>query len=339
MVSTSREIVNQALNCENPARAPRHLWLSPWANKHYPDESDQLVKGFKWDIGHIDSHMKEKGIGRGDAFVIGEFTDDWGATFQNIQEGVHGEVKDPLVKDWDADRAKIHIPREWLSVDIDAVNRDCDNTEAFMLAAGLPRPFEQLQFLRGSESVFMDLLLRPPAMMRFLKEMHEFYCELQELWAKTNVDALWFMDDWGSQLNLLIPPELWREIFKPMYKDYIDIAHGSGKKIFMHSDGMTLPILPDLIELGLDAINSQIFCVGLENLAPFAGQITFWGEIDRQHLLPHATPAEIDQAVRNVHANLWRQGGCFAMCEFTAGARPENVCQVYKTWDALTERI
>ena len=72
----------------------------------------------------------------------------------------------------------------------------------------------------------------------------------------------------------------------PLYRDYIEIAHGRARKIFMHSDGHTLAIYPDLLELGLDAINSQPFCMGVEHLAPYAGRITFWGEIDRQHLLP-----------------------------------------------------
>ncbi len=69
-----------------------------------------------------------------------------------------------------------------------------------------------------------------------------------------------------------------------------EIAHAAGKKLFMHSDGHILAIYPDLVEIGIDAVNSQIFCMGVEKLAPFAGRITFWGEIDRQHLLAHATP-------------------------------------------------
>jgi hypothetical protein len=105
----------------------------------------------------------------------------------------------------------------------------------------------------------------------------------------------------------------------------------------MHSDGHTLAIYPDMIELGLDAFNTQLFCMGVENLRPFAGKITFWGEIDRQWLLPHGTPADIDAAVRLVHANLWANGGCIAQCEFGAGARPENVRQVFASWDAVTK--
>lgn len=54
-----------------------------------------------------------------------------------------------------------------------------------------------------------------------------------------------------------------------MYKDYIDIAKKNGKKIFMHSDGYIIDIIPDLIELGLDALNCQIFCMGAENPAKF----------------------------------------------------------------------
>ena len=71
--------------------------------------------------------------------------------------------------------------------------------------------------------------------------------------------GLMFMDDWGAQNDLLISPVRWRKLFKPLYKDYIDIVHHHDKKAFMHSDGNILRVLPDLIELGLDAINSQIF--------------------------------------------------------------------------------
>jgi uroporphyrinogen decarboxylase len=157
-----------------------------------------------------------------------------------------------------------------------------------------------------------------------------------ELWVKTDVDALMYMDDWGSQQALLIDPSVWREIFKPLYRDYIQIAHGAGKKIFMHSDGYTLDIYPDMIELGLDAFNTQLFCMGVESLAPFAGKITFWGEIDRQHLLPEGSIDDIQKAVEKVHKALWRTGGCIAQCEFGAGAKPENVREVFAHWDRLT---
>jgi hypothetical protein len=51
-----------------------------------------------------------------------------------------------------------------------------------------------------------------------------------------------------------------------------------------------------------------------------------------------ATSREIDAAVRSVHAALWRNGGCIAQCEFGADARPENVRQVFASWEAVTYR-
>ena len=262
----------------------------------------------------------------GDPYVVGTFVDEWGCRFETIQAGVFGEVKDPLVKDWEKDMELIHIPRELLNINAKDVNADCEQTDLFRFAGCLPRPFERLQFLRGSANLYMDLVDPPAAMRLFMKDLHQFFCEKVQTWAsQTKVDAINLMDDWGSQRGLLIHPEMWRANFKPMYRDYAEIAHSYGKKVFMHSDGHILAIFPDLIEIGIDAINSQIFCMGLENLEPFAGKITFWGEIDRQWLLPHGSVAQISAAVRMVYKHLWRNGGCIAQCEFGPGARPENV--------------
>ena len=182
----------------------------------------------------------------------------------------------------------------------------------------------------------MDLIYQPPGLLRFIEKMHDFYCRLMTKWAQTDVDCLSFMDDWGSQQNLLISPSLWRQMFKPMYRDYIDIAHKYGKKVYMHSDGNILEILPDLIDMGLDAINAQIFCIGVDKLAGFKGEITFYGEICRQHLLPNGSVEDIQRAVKSVFDTLWSDGRCIAHCEFGPAARPENVEAVFETWDRLT---
>lgn len=87
----------------------------------------------------------------------------------------------------------------------------------------------------------------------------------------------------------------------------------------MHSDGCILDIYPHMIELGLDALNSQIFCMGIEKLEQFRGKITFWGEIDRQHILPEGTPEQVEEAVKSVKESLWAGGGCIAQCEFGPG--------------------
>jgi len=336
MTITSRELVHRTLDFAGPPRAPRDLWVLPIAAEQYTDEIAEIEREFSSDFISISGHERAIAATQGEPFSIGEYTDEWGCTFVNIQHGVIGEVKKPIVNDWSTDCSRIHIPREWLTIDRDAVNRDCAATERFALCGVCPRPFEQLQFLRGSEDFYMDLADPPPAMLAFMKKFHAFYCDVLEAWARTDVDALSIMDDWGSQRSLLISPELWRELFKPMYRDYAQIARSHGKKLFMHSDGHIAAIYPDLIEIGIDAVNSQLFCMSVETLAAHAGKITFWGEIDRQHLLPNGTTSDISQAVSSVHEHLWRDGGCIAQCEFGPAARPENIREVFAAWDSLT---
>lgn len=336
MCATSREIVHRTLRFDSPPRAPRDLWVLPIAGDLHPREVLALQRDYPADITGISGHERLAALTRGAQFGVGEYTDEWGCTFLNIQHGVIGEVKEPIVQDWEAGRGRIHVPREWLTLDRDAINRDCAATERFALGGPWVRPFEQLQFMRGSENLYVDLFDPPPALLDFMKEMHAFYCEVVEAWACTDVDGIRLMDDWGSQRSLLIAPRLWRELFKPMYRDYAQIARARGKRVFMHSDGYIAAIYPDLVEIGIDALNSQLFCMGAETLAPYAGKITFWGEIDRQHLLPEGTPADITRAVGDVHRHLWRNGGCIAQCEFGPAARPENVQAVYAAWDKFT---
>ena len=77
--------------------------------------------------------------------------------------------------------------------------------------------------------------------------------------------------------------------------------------------------------------------MGVEELGRrFKGKLTFWGEIDRQNLLPHGTPQEIQQAVYDVWLHLYDRGGVIAQCEFGLEAKPENVWTVYETWDSLS---
>jgi uroporphyrinogen-III decarboxylase len=335
MAATSRELVYQSLNFENPERVPRQMWHLPWAERTYPQAFAQIVRDFPSDIIHTNPHYREAPRTKGDPFAVGSYIDEWGCEFVNAHDGIIGEVKNPMVQDWDEDWTRVRLPMEWLTADVDAINRDCDATDKFVLPGVCARPFERLQFLRGTEALYMDLMDPPDGMLKFIERMREFYCRMFELWGRTEVDGLFFIDDWGSQQNLLINPEVWREVFKPIYRDLCDIARSRGKKTFMHSDGHILRIYPELIEVGVDAVNSQLFCMGIENLRPYAGKITFWGEIDRQQVLPRGTLEEVDAAVRSVYENLWRDGGCIAQCEFGPGAKPENVRQMFESWNAI----
>lgn len=311
------------------------MWLLPWATDHYPADVARIQRQFPDDIITAPSFYTREPPVLGDPYTPGIYVDEWGCKFQNIQQGLIGEVKEPLVKDWqDIDR--VRPPQACLSCDTGQINAFCQSSDKFVVAGCCPRPFERLQFLRTSVNLLIDLAERPADLFILLDKVHQFYLKELELWAGTEVDALMFMDDWGSQRSLLISPALWRQVFKPLYKDYIELAHHHGKYAFMHSDGYIIDIIPDLIELGLDALNSQLFCMGVETIGQrFGGKLTFWGEIDRQYILSFASREEVVNAVQAVHESLYCNGGVIAQCEFGAGANPDNVSLVFETWDRL----
>jgi hypothetical protein len=316
------------------------LWVLPWAEKKFAQELKVIREQYPDDIVHAPNVYEESTRIKGDPFEPGQYTDEWGCIFENRHSGIIGEVKEPIIKDL-ANLTNVQPPYEVLPIDPDkarqTVNEFCENTEAFVLSACCPRPWERMQFLRGTADSMMDIVADAENARMLLEKIHTYYMKEMTFWASTNVDALSFMDDWGSQTNLLIPPRVWQEFFKPLYKDYCDIAHANGKFIFMHSDGCIQDIYPDLIEIGVDAINSQIFCMDMNELAKKAkGKITFWGEIDRQHILTSDQIAEVKKAVAKVAETLYDpSGGIIAQLEFGPGAMPENIKTVFEEWSKV----
>jgi uroporphyrinogen decarboxylase len=134
---------------------------------------------------------------------------------------------------------------------------------------------------------------------------------------------------------------MWRELFKPMYKDYCSLIRAAGKKVFMHSDGCIDAIYADLIDAGVDVINSQLFTMDIEDLAGrFKGRITFNGEIDRQWTLPFGTVQDVRRAVGRVRRALDDgRGGVIAQCEWGVRTPSENVRAVYQAWTEPIENL
>jgi uroporphyrinogen decarboxylase len=330
-----KEKVIRTLEFDKPKQIPTQLWELPWAENKHSTELKKIKKDFPDDIIHAPSLLAKPIKVIGNAYKQGEYIDEWGCRFENIQEGVIGEVKNPKIVSW-SDVSALRIPDELLTLKKEEVNAFCKaNSDRFILTPVISRPFERLQFLRGTVNLYTDFYESPDEVNKLLKIIHNFFCKEFEQWAQTDIDGLWIMDDWGSQNSLLIDPVIWRSIFKPLYKEYAEIARKYHKYIFMHSDGNILSVYPDLIEIGIRAVNSQMFCMGIENLNPYKGKITFWGEIDRQNILANASEKEVEDAVHNVFNTLYSNGGLIGQCEFGPGAKPENVYTVYKSWRGI----
>ncbi len=340
MSQISKEIVKNCLTFNYPKRIPRDLWILPWAESHYPKTVNEIRERFPSDFAGTDYFYEPSSRVKGDPYKKGYFTDEWGCVFRNIQDGIIGEVEAPIIQDI-SDWKKVRPPYEQLPSNhekaYDIIKRSYERTDKFVMANICPRPWERYQFLRGTENAMIDVLMPDLGFRNLLKKIHDFYLKEMEFWVKAEVDAIMFMDDWGTQDRLLIQPEIWRELFKPIYKDYCDLASSEGKFVFMHSDGFIENIYPDLIEVGVDAINSQLFCMDMKKLSETAkGKITFWGEIDRQHILPSKNPEDGRNAVRKVVEYLYDpSGGIIAQFEFGIGANPETALSIFEEWEEI----
>ncbi|HNR35535.1 MAG TPA: uroporphyrinogen decarboxylase family protein [Candidatus Hydrogenedentes bacterium] len=337
---TSRERVIRTLEFDYPDRAPRDLWALAGVGMLRKAELDAVCKRFPSDFTGVDGRYGPSSVSRGTPGEVGTYVDEWGCEWTVGEVGVCGEVKHPPLADWS--RLESWSPPWELidKADLSRVEASHRATDKFTKVGTHVRPFERMQFLRGTENLFMDILCEPDEFRHLCKLIHEFNLRDIEMWSKTAVDAVGFMDDWGTQNALLIPPEKWRAIFKPMYKDYCDILKGAGKYIFFHSDGHIEAIYPDLIEIGIHAVNSQLFCMDIEGLAQrFKGRVTFWGEISRQDILPFGTVEDVRAAVRRVRRALDDgKGGVIAQCEWGVRDPRENIEAVFEAWSEPMER-
>jgi uroporphyrinogen decarboxylase len=336
---TSRERVFRTLEFRTPDRAPRELWTVPWVGWYRPNELAALLERFPMDFAGC-GVLAESDRASGQVGRKGTYTDAWGSVWHVAEDGVVGEVKEPPLADWSA---LAHFQPPWEMIrraDLDAANRACEKNLAeggpkFMHGGTTIRPFERMQFLRGSENLYLDLGYECAEFFRLREMVHDFGMQELGLVVKTGCDSICFMDDWGSQTALLISPAQWRRIFKPLYRDYCDMAGKAGKKVFFHSDGWILDIYEDLIEIGVDAVNSQLFCMPIEEIGRrFKGRITFWGEIDRQQILHFGKPPDVWKAVARVRRAMEdARGGLIAQCSWCRCAPYENIAAVYEAWE------
>ena len=127
------------------------------------------------------------------------------------------------------------------------------------------------------------------------------------------VDMIWVGDDVGAQHKMLISPAMWRKFLKPRLGLIIAELKGINPnlKVAYHSDGYIYPIIPDLIEIGLDILNPiQPACMDPDQLKrEFGNRLCFWGSIDEQHTLPFGTPSEVKAEVVDRLQTLGKEGG------------------------------
>ncbi|HDY64718.1 MAG TPA: hypothetical protein ENH84_00595 [Phycisphaerae bacterium] len=196
------------------------------------------------------------------------------------------------------------------------------------------------QIMRGYEQFMIDLLTDEPLARGLLDRLHAVYLKRTETFLEAMsdyTDIVFFTDDLGTQNAPLIGPDLYKKIIKPYWSELLALVKKYGKKVLMHSCGAISEFIPDLIEMGVDALNPvQITADGMEPerlKREFGKDIAFWGGgISTQGALDRATPQCIrDEVKRNVE--IFAPGGGFVFTQvhnIQFNVPAENIVAAYE---------
>jgi uroporphyrinogen decarboxylase len=201
--------------------------------------------------------------------------------------------------------------------------------------------FEIGQFFYRMDKFLALLAGEPRKAHEFLDKLLEFHlANLEHLLGAVGeyIDVIVFSDDLGMQTGLLLSPKMYREFFKPrhalMWSRAKELAN---VKVMLHSDGAIRELLPDLIEIGLDAVNPvQTTLRGMdarELKAQFGKDLVFWGGgCDGQTVLFRGVPEEIQTHVK-AQVSIFGPGGGFVFQQvdnIMANIGPESIVTMYE---------
>jgi len=204
---------------------------------------------------------------------------EWGFEWETLNGDLTmGQPKEQIIKTFD-DLSSVKVP------DLNDIKR-FDKTREMMALYGTDKyykanfvlsGFSIISTLRGFSQAMEDIYLERESFERLCDIVFDWECELIKLLPEYGFSAVGLADDWGTQNNLFISPELWREIFKPRYKKQISLAHSLGLDVYMHSCGYIYDIIGDLVEIDLDILNpGQPDINGVERMGKeFGGKICF----------------------------------------------------------------
>lgn len=196
--------------------------------------------------------------------------------------------------------------------------------------------FERLWSLRGMENALTDFYLEPDSVHRLFRALTDFYKVMLERGRKElNLDGIFTSDDIGTQSGPFFSLDIFREFFKPYYKEIIEKAHSLGMHFWLHTCGNVEMFLPDLIEIGLDVIHPiQKHTMDERRIAGLYGNdICIWAGFDVQQTIPYGTADDVRKEVRFLIDTYYKKQGRLMI---TAGNGITPDCP-YESLEALLD--
>lgn len=299
------QLVIDTLNKKEREIIPFHLDLSN-------DVRERLSKYFG-DPEFEDKVGNSLAQERNESFVsLGNYRDKdmFGVVWNKEQEGDFGVVEHYLLQEPNLDGYTFPQPDEAL------IRKKCehliqnhkDQFTMYIIGFSL---FERAWTLRGMTELLMDFFLNPSFVEELLDKIVEYNLAVMDIALQYDIDCIFFGDDWGQQKGMIMGPALWRQFIKPRLAKMYAKAKSKGLYVAQHSCGDVHDVFPDLIEIGMDIYNTfQPEIYDIEKMKKEYGQdITFYGGISTQQLLPKASPEEVKAETRRLMKLLGKGGG------------------------------
>jgi uroporphyrinogen decarboxylase len=202
--------------------------------------------------------------------------------------------------------------------------------------------YEICWYMRGLEQWFIDMKVNPAMCEAIIDHTSQFWVdwmtgflgEVGDL-----LDVIMIGDDLAGQHGPLFSPAFYRKVVRPRQQRVIDtVKEHTNARIWYHTCGNCVEYIPDLIEMGINALNPvQISARGMDPTMlkeTFGRDMTFWGgAIDTQHILPFATPERVREEVHQ-NIEILKPGGGFVfnnVHNIQAGVPPENIVALFET--------
>ena len=240
--------------------------------------------------------------------------DEWGIEWTRT-DGFNQISKYPLADANEKQILQYNLPFDHIDRLVDLMKPVMEfQSEYFVGCDVSPCVFEMYWRLRGMEKTLMEMALKPDLTQRMLKRCTEFCIDLSDAACRRfDLDWLWLGDDAAGQRAMLMSPATWRQMVKPFLKQNAEVGKRHGVYVAFHSCGAIRPIIPDLIEIGVDVLNPiQCNCPGMNPLElkkEFGKDLAFMGGVDTQGVLPNGTADQVRKATAQLLEGMTTGGG------------------------------
>lgn len=332
-----RERVLTALQHEEPDRCPMQISFTPEFASRLRKDMGLTDADFHNPHGGgntyvieraLDEDMLLTSVGWANSYYATEqysqdgltYTDEWGITWRNspyqtqFGRGYYTEiVGHPLADDSAISSYRPPDPhRPELYTEAERVIKTYKD-EYWIVGVTVTTIFETAWALRGYQQTLLDFALDPDLIETLFDIPFHYHLTAAKKLVELGVDMIWCGDDIGAQNMMLISPETWRKHLKPRMATFISTLKTINPKLKVayHSDGNIAPIIPELIEIGLDVLNPlQPRSMDPAEIArKYSDKLCFWGSIDEQYTLPYGSPAEVEAEVVSRLKTLGKNGG------------------------------